>query len=129
MTKILVLIFSLGLVGSCLILPQPAQADGCTSLDQSFQTYGVQIPQVPKYCSVGPVIRKVMNIAFGLIGMVSVIFFMIGGFRYMTAGGNEEQAATGKKTALYAVVGLVVVILAIAIVNVVVNLVLYGKTF
>jgi len=128
MAKISFFIFSLGLISSCLTLPLPVQADGCTSLDQSLHTYGVQIPNVPRYCSVGPVIRKVMNIAFSVIGMVSVIFFMIGGFRYMTAGGNEEQAATGKKTALYAVVGLAVVILAIAIVNVVVNLILYGKT-
>jgi hypothetical protein len=128
MTKYFQLIFSAILLsGTLLVMPLPAQADGCANLDQSLQTYGAQLPNLPKYCTVGPVIRKVLNIAFALIGTVSLIFVMVGGFRYMTASGNEEQAATGKKTAVYAIVGLVVVILAVTVVNIIVNLILYGR--
>ncbi len=128
MTKFFQLIFSITLLtGSLLIIPLPVQADGCTNLDSSLNTYGAQLPNLPKYCTVGPLVRKVLNIAFTLIGSVSLIFLMIGGFRYMTAGGNEEQASAGKKTATYAILGLIVVILAVTVVNVIVNLILHGR--
>jgi len=112
-----------------LFLPAPALADGCTNLDNSLSTYGASLPNVPKYCTIGPIIQRVLNIAFTLIGSVSLLFLIIGGYRYMTAAGNAEQATAGKKTAIYALIGLVVVILAVAIVNVIVNLLLYGKAF
>jgi hypothetical protein len=112
-----------------VMVPLPVQADGCSALDQSLSHYGADIPGLPRYCSVGEVVRKVMNIAFTLIAVVSIIFVMVGGYRYMTAGGSEEQATAGKKTVVFAILGLVVVILAVTIVNVIVNFILYGKTF
>lgn len=119
----------LALAGGLAVLPSPVQADGCSYLDNSLSTYGASVPNVPRYCNTGQVTRKVINIAFALIGGVSLVFLIIGGFRYMTAGGSEEQVTAGKKTALYALAGLVVVILAVTIVNVVINLILFGRTF
>jgi hypothetical protein len=124
-----IVLFTLLLSSGLAVLPAVAQADGCKAIDSSLQTYGASLPNLPRYCTIGPVIRKVMNIAFTLIGSVSLLFLIIGGFRYMTAGGSEEQATAGKKTIMYAILGLVVVILATTIVNIIVNLILYGKTF
>jgi hypothetical protein len=129
MRKILALIAALFLLGAPYLLsPSLAQAEGCATVDRSLTAYGATIPSLPKYCSVGEITRKVLNVAFTLIGGVSLLFVIIGGYRYMTAGGSEEQVAAGKKTAIYAIVGLVVVVLAVSIVNIVVNLVLYGRT-
>jgi hypothetical protein len=62
-------------------------------------------------------ILSVTNAILALVGIVAVLFLIIGGFRYVTASGNPEQIEGAKKTIMYAVVGLIVVILAYAIVN------------
>lgn len=55
-------------------------------------------------------------------GIIAVIMLIIGGYWYMTAGGNEEQAEKGRKAIVNSIIGLIVVILAFAIVTVVTNL-------
>jgi hypothetical protein len=128
--KFLIVLSIFAFLGGPIVLtPSLARADGCEVLEKSFGTYGVEIPKVPRYCNVGELIRKVLNIAFALIGSVSLLFLIIGGFRYMASGGNEEQATLGRKTMTYAILGLVVVIMAITLVNIVVNFFLYGHTF
>jgi hypothetical protein len=56
-------------------------------------------------------------------GSIAVIFVIIGGFQYVTSGGNEEQAEKGRKTLINAVIGIVIIVLAYVIINVVANLV------
>src|SRR5438876_505914 len=51
---------------------------------------------------------QVINILLGVVGLVAVIFLIIGGFRYVTAGGNEEAAESGKKTITNAIIGIVI---------------------
>ena len=51
------------------------------------------------------------------IGIISVVMIIIGGIRYATSGGNAEKVKSAKNTILYAVVGLAVALLALAIVN------------
>ncbi len=51
------------------------------------------------------------------IGFVSVVMLIIGGFRYVLSNGNEKSVTGAKDTILYAIVGLVVALLAFAIVN------------
>lgn len=59
---------------------------------------------------------KVIQWILGLLGLVAVIMILIGGFQWMTAGGNEEKVASAKKIISAAVIGLIVVLLAWAIV-------------
>ncbi len=63
--------------------------------------------------------------AFWLLIMISVIMVVIGGFKYVTSQGNQQQLKSAKDTILYAIVGLVVAISARAIVQLVVDS-LYG---
>ena len=51
------------------------------------------------------------------IGFVSVVMLIIGGFRYVLSNGNEKSVTGAKDTILYAIIGLVVALLAFAIVN------------
>lgn len=48
-------------------------------------------------------------------GIVAVIVIVIGGIRYTTSNGDANQIKSAKNTILYAVVGLVVIIMAAAI--------------
>ena len=62
--------------------------------------------------------KKVFNILLYLAGIIAVLFIIIGGYQYLTSGGNDEDAEKGKKTVTNALIGLIVVILAFTIVNV-----------
>lgn len=66
-------------------------------------------------------VTAVIKYLLYLSGIIAIIFIILGGFWYMTAGGNDEQAEKGQKALTNAVIGLVLVILAYVIVNVVVN--------
>ena len=55
------------------------------------------------------------------IGIIAVIMIIIGGIRYVTSNGDSSQVTSAKNTILYAVVGLVVALLAYAIVNFVIG--------
>lgn len=54
-------------------------------------------------------------------GIIAVVFIVIGGFWYMTAGGDEEQVEKGRKALVNAAIGLVVIILAYTMVTIITN--------
>jgi hypothetical protein len=51
------------------------------------------------------------------VGYVSLGFIIYGGFKYMTSGDNSSGTAAARKTILNAVIGLILSIMAVAIVN------------
>ena len=61
-----------------------------------------------------------MNV-YIVAGIVAVIAIIIGGVRYTTSGGEASNIKAAKDTILYAVVGLVVIIMAAAITDFVIN--------
>ena len=67
------------------------------------------------------VIKNVTNIMFFIIGAVSVIMLIYGGIRYTTSGGNANSVTAAKNTIMYSIIGLVVAILAFAVVQFVVT--------
>lgn len=66
-------------------------------------------------------IINVINAIMGIVAAVAVIAIVIGGIQYMTSVGDPGKVKRAKDTILYAVIGLVIVILAAVIVNVVIN--------
>ena len=67
------------------------------------------------------VIKNVTNIMFFIICAVSVIMLIYGGIRYTTSGGNANNVTAAKNTIMYSIVGLIIAILAFAVVNFVVK--------
>lgn len=67
------------------------------------------------------VFEVVVNVLLFIIGAVSVIMLIYGGIRYTTSGGNANSVTAAKNTIMYSIIGLVVAILAYAIVNFVVK--------
>ena len=65
--------------------------------------------------------KNIVNTLLYVIGAVSVIMIVIGGFRYVVSGGDSSSVTGAKNTILYAVVGLVIAVAAYAIVNFVVT--------
>lgn len=62
-------------------------------------------------------VQKIINLLIYTVGIISVIMIVIGGIRYTLSAGDSSGLTSAKNTILYAVVGLVVAILAYAIVN------------
>lgn len=68
------------------------------------------------------VIQTLLSIALGIIGAVSVLIMVIGGIKYVLSQGDPQATARAKNTVIYALIGLIVVILAQSIVSLVVHL-------
>jgi hypothetical protein len=67
------------------------------------------------------VFKTITNVLLFIIGAISVIMLIIGGIRYVVSGGDSAAVTSAKNTILYAVVGVVVAILAYALVNFVIS--------
>jgi len=67
--------------------------------------------------SFSSVIKSVINIFSILVGAVSVVMIIIGGFRYVVSNGDSNGVSGAKNTILYAIVGLVIVLFAQIIVK------------
>jgi cytochrome bd-type quinol oxidase subunit 2 len=72
-------------------------------------------------CNTGTTINSlfanISNVLIFLVGSISVIMIIIGGLRYVLSNGDAKQAAAAKDTILYAVIGVVVAIIAFAIIK------------
>jgi uncharacterized membrane protein len=66
-------------------------------------------------------IRTVLIFLSAIVGAVAVIMLIVGGFRYITSGGNSENVTKAKNTIIYALIGLVIVALAQIVVQFVLN--------
>ncbi len=63
------------------------------------------------------IFRTITNVLLFLIGAIAVIMLIIGGIRYTISGGDSTAVTSAKNTILYAVIGIIVALLAYAIVN------------
>ncbi len=64
---------------------------------------------------------RLIGWVLGLLGIIAVIMVLWGGFQWMVSGGNEERVDRAKKTLSGAIVGLIIILLAWAIVRFVLN--------
>jgi hypothetical protein len=64
---------------------------------------------------------NVIRTLLGLLGILALIIILIGGFRWMTSGGNEENVEGAKKTIGAGIIGLIIIFFAYAIVMFVFN--------
>jgi hypothetical protein len=62
-------------------------------------------------------ISNLLQIAFGIIGAVAVLYIVIAAIQLITSGGNPESAKKARETIIYAVIGLVIAMSAEAIVT------------
>lgn len=71
--------------------------------------------------TLGDRLKTIVNIMLYVLGAIAVIMIVIGGIKYTTSNGDSSSITSAKNTILYAVVGLVVAVMAYAIVNFVVG--------
>ena len=67
------------------------------------------------------IVGTIIDIFSWIVGVVSVIMVIFGGFRYITSGGDSGKVTSAKNTIVYALVGLAIVALAQVLVLFVLN--------
>ena len=58
----------------------------------------------------------ILQTVFGIAGLLAVVFIIIGAIQYITSSGDAAKANKAKNTILYSVIGLVIAMVAFAIV-------------
>ena len=78
-------------------------------------------PGLSDQTKLSDVIIGIVNGIVGVLAIVAVIFIVVGGFNYMTSAGDTGKVQKAKNTIIYALIGLVIAVLAFAIVNFVIS--------
>lgn len=100
--KCILMFVSIGMIATLL------NADAANALDGAVQTQNF--------------IKNIIQILVGISAAIAVVFVVIGGLKYITSSGHPEKLENAKKTLLYSGIGLVVVLAAYALVDVVANM-------
>lgn len=69
----------------------------------------------------GNLLKTVINVLSFIAGVAAIIMIIVGGFNYITSGGEASKTASARNTIIYALVGLVLVVLAQVLVHFVLN--------
>lgn len=101
-----------------IVLPASSYAIGSIS-DGANSARGAQQPST-LFGDTG-IFSQITNVLLFIIGAVAVIMLIIGGLKYVISGGDATKVQSAKNTILYALVGVVVAILAYAVVNFVIS--------
>jgi cytochrome bd-type quinol oxidase subunit 2 len=116
------------LVAVPLAVPALASADGGTGIQSNLCGGATLTVDSTGNCSdntsstkLDSFIKDLVNVFSIVVGVVAVIMIIVGGFRYITSGGDSGQIGTAKNTIIYAIIGLVIVALAQFIVQFVLN--------
>lgn len=72
-------------------------------------------------------INTIISVVLGVLGILAVAYIIYGGFMFTTAAGDPAKTKKARETIMYGVIGLVVALLAFAIVNFVLTSVFSGS--
>lgn len=57
----------------------------------------------------GSIIKQVITVALGIIGALTLLMFVWGGFEWLTSAGNPEKVKSGTQTMIWAIIGVILV--------------------
>jgi len=66
-------------------------------------------------------LQTILQIVFGIAAALAVLFIVIGGLRFVLSAGSSENVTKARETILYAVIGLVIALIAEGIVTFVIK--------
>ena len=90
----------------------PKEGQNVTSIAQCSMNADSSTPN-----NLWDTINAIINVMIAVIGIVSVIMMILGGVWFLTSQGDPGKVKKGKDTILYGIIGLIVALLAFAIVN------------
>lgn len=66
-------------------------------------------------------VTSIIRVAMGFLGIIAVVIILLGGFKWMTAAGDDKKIGDAKKLIYSGIVGLVIILSAFAIASFVIN--------
>lgn len=69
-------------------------------------------PDPATFSDLIPIIERVLNIFLNLAGLAAFIMIIVGGFQFLTAGGDPKKTQAAGQTITFAIFGLIAVIAA-----------------
>ncbi len=112
----LFLFVSAGMAGVVAAPVSAIDSDANTKFKESVNKVGGS-----EASSLPATVTNVINILLFVAGLIAVIIIVVGGLRFVTSEGDAASANKAKNSVVYALVGLVLAVLAYAIVNFVLN--------
>ena len=104
--------------------PMPALADDVLDVGLTEVGGATGLGQQDLKATVGSIIKA----ALGFLGVVAIVIVLIGGFKYMVAGGSDEKVGDAKKWIISGIIGLAIILSAYAITSFVVDSLLTATT-
>lgn len=126
---LLSLLATIGLVGVFQLAPVSVDAQFNQAKNAACEGVGiVDSAGANQSCTTGTgtnrlstTLSTVLNIISLIAGVIAVIMIIISGVRFMTSGGDPQQAGSARQALIYAVVGIVIVALSQVIVRFVIS--------
>lgn len=81
----------------------------------------IQPNGLPKTAADNNTLPHILQIVFGIAGALAFLMIVVSGLRYVLSDGNPEKTARARDGVIYALVGLVIAVVAEGIVGFVVN--------
>lgn len=104
-------------------LPGPSQADQQEANETAAKNTDSNSPPSPLITMLTQkLLPKATTGLIGFVGITAFIMLIVSGVRFVTAYGNDEAVTKAKTEAIYAVVGLVLSLLAYTIVIIIANI-------
>lgn len=98
-----------------------AQAGASTSVSQSPVCNKNETTGNDPITGPGGIIIKVTKIIAEITGVAAIIMIIVGGIEFVTSGGEANSVAQAKNTIIYALVGLVVILISSTLIAFVVD--------
>jgi uncharacterized membrane protein len=126
----LVMALGLGIASAAALAPAASSVGYVASVSTTDACKGIQALDSTATCGPGDttgtstvdnLITTVVNILSWVVGVAAVIAIVFSGFKYVTSGGDSNKTSAAKTTLIYALVGLIVVVLAQFIVHFTLN--------
>jgi len=67
------------------------------------------------------IVARIINTMMLFLGIIAVVIILLGGFKWMTAAGNEENISGAKKIMAAGVIGLVIILASWGIAQFILN--------
>lgn len=112
----LLIAFSGSLVFVPAIASADLQGDACQGVNQLSGSNSSNCSS-GNGASVTDIMRTVITILSFIVGFVAVLMIIIGGLRFITAGGDSSAVAGARSTIIYAIIGLLIVAIAQVLVH------------
>ncbi len=112
-------LLALPFAGAAMLSTVPAHAQQLETEDFLDSDFGdtAGLGQADLKQTIGQLIRVLL----GFLGVIAVVVILLGGFKWMTAGGNDEKVTEAKQLIIAGIIGLAIILSAFAIATFVIS--------